>query len=209
MLAFAGGAKQYVEVEENLFRELDPNLALIAGISPRLLAFQENEAGAVTGFVMDGLPFMSARRLSVLESAGFNFSLLGLSLTILLSVALRRWFQRRELALLPAADRTAFNASFYAAALHLLTLVVGVIVVSIVAENLINGFPLIFKAWLVMPIISTLASLYLLYRTFGVRQDKLFSGVWARVRYTFITLSGLFLAWFYYYWNILGFQYMV
>ena len=209
LLAFAGGAKQYVEVEENLFRELDPNLSLMAGISPRLIAFQENEAGAVTGFVMDGLPFMSARKLSTLETANFNFSLLGLSLIILLAVALRRWFQRREVALLSPVDRTAFNASFYAAAAHLLTLVAGVIVVSIVAENLINGFPPVFKVWLIMPIISTLASFYLLYRTFGVWKDKLFSGVWARIRYTFVALSGLFLAWFYYYWNILGFQYMV
>ncbi|MDH4054750.1 MAG: beta-lactamase family protein [Gammaproteobacteria bacterium] len=209
LLAFAGGAKQYVEVEDNLFRELDPNMSLIAGISPRLVAFQENEAGAITGFVMDGLPFMSARKLSVIETANFNYSLLGLSLVILLAVALRRWFQRRELALLGPAERVAFNASFYAAAAHLLTVIVGITIVSIIADNLINGFPLSFKVWLIMPIIATLSSIYLLYRTIGVWKDKLFASVWVRVRYTFVALAGLFLAWFYYYWNILGFQYMV
>jgi hypothetical protein len=145
----------------------------------------------------------------MLETANFNFSLLGLSLVILLAVALRRWFQRRELSLLAAADRVAFNASFYAAAAHLLTLVAGIIIVSIISDNLINGFPPVFKVWLVMPIIATLSSLYLLYCTVGVWKDKLFASVWARVRYTFVALAGLFLAWFYYYWNILGFQYMV
>jgi hypothetical protein len=209
LVAFAGGAKQYVEVEENLFRELDPNMSLVAGISPRLIAFQENDAGAITGFVFDGLPFMSARKLAFYEKANFNFSLLGFSFFIFLAVVLRRWFQRRELARLTTYDRTAFNAAFYASLAHLVTLAVGAVVVSIVAKDLINGFPPIFKAWLTLPILSTLAGLYLLFHTVGVWKEKLFNGFWARIRFTFVTLSVLFMAWFYYFWNILGFQYMV
>lgn len=209
LVAFAGGAKQYVEVEKNLFRELDANVSLVAGISPRLIAFQENEAGAITGFVFDGLPFMSARKLPSYETANFNFAFLGLSLLIFLAVVLRRWYQRREIALLYGPDRTAFNASFYASLIHLLTLAAGAVVVSIVANDLINGFPLVFKLWLIMPLISTLASIYLLFRTVSVWKQKLFTGVWARIRFTFVALSALFMAWFYYFWNILGFQYMV
>ena len=209
MVAFGGGAKQYVEVEKNLFRELDPNISLVAGISPRLIAFQENDEGAITGFVLDGLPFMATRKMSFFETANFNFTLLGLSFVIFLAVILRRWYQRRELAALPAADKSAFNAAFYTSLIHVLTLIIGGIVVSIAAKNLINGFPPMFKIWLIMPILSTLASVYLLARTFGVWNNKLLTGIWARIRYTFVALAGLFIAWFYYYWNILGFQYMV
>jgi CubicO group peptidase (beta-lactamase class C family) len=209
LVAFADGAKQYVEVEENLFRELDPNLSLIAGISPRLIAFQENDAGAITGFVFDGLPFMSARKLAFYETANFNFSLLGFSLLVFLAVVSRRWYQRRELARLSTYDRAAFNAAFYASLAHVVTLAVGAVVVSVVANDLINGFPPIFKAWLTLPIVSCLAGLYLLFYTIGVWKEKLFAGVWARIRFTFVTLSALFMAWFYYFWNILGFQYMV
>ncbi|HKJ21160.1 MAG TPA: hypothetical protein VJ993_10900 [Woeseiaceae bacterium] len=50
----------------------------------------------------------------------------------------------------------------------MVTLAVGAVVVSIVANDLINGFPLAFKLWLILPVISTLASLYLLFRTVGV-----------------------------------------
>ena len=60
-----------------------------------------------------------------------------------------------------------------------------------------------------MPIISTMASLYLMFRTVGVWKQQLFTGVWARIRFTFVALAALFMAWFYYFWNILGFQYMV
>ena len=129
-VAFAGGAKQYVEVEENLFRERDPGISLIAGISPRQIAFQEDENGAVTGFVMDGLAFMSLRRLPAYETPSFNFTLLGVALLILLGFALRRFFQRREIAAFSEPDRAAVRAAFYTAAAHLLVVVLGVVVVS-------------------------------------------------------------------------------
>jgi len=121
---------------------------------------------------------------------------------------LRRFYQRRELALLPDADRAAFSSSLYASIAHLLVVVVGAIVVSIVMERLIAGFPLPFKLWLILPIIATLASLYLVYRAFLVWQGGLLAGVWARIRFTIVVLCALFMCWFYWFWNILGFQYL-
>ena len=51
-LSLGGEAKQYAEVENNLFREMSPNFSILGGMSPRLLAFQEDESGTVTGFVI-------------------------------------------------------------------------------------------------------------------------------------------------------------
>ena len=208
IVAFAGGAKQYVEVEHNLFVERDPGISLIAGISPRQIAFQEDESGAVTGFVMDGLAFMSLRRLPAYATPSFNLSLLGLALLVLLGFALRRWFQRREIAALGDADRQALRAATLASVAHLVTVVLGAVVVSIVMDNLINGFPSLFKAWLVLPIVATLATLYLVYSTVVVWRFGTLAGVWARLRYTSVALAALFMGWFYWYWNILGFQYL-
>jgi len=67
--------------------------------------------------------------------------------------------------------------------------------------------PLLFKFWLVFPIIATLASFYLLYQTVLVWKNGLFSGKFVRIRYSVVCLCGLFMAWFYYFWNILGFRY--
>jgi len=208
LVAFAGKAKQYVEVEKNLFRELDANMTLLPVISPRLIAFQENDKGAITGFVFDGLPFMSARMLPLIATPNFNYSLLGLSLLIFLFVVLRRFYQRGQFATFPAADQSALRVSFYTSLAHLLVVVLGAVVISIVMDNLIDGFPPLFKAWLVLPILVTIASFYLLFRTYGVWKDALLTGVWARIRYTVVTLAALFMAWFFYYWNILGFQYL-
>ena len=113
IMSFAGKAKQYAEVEENLFRETDSGISLIAGISPRLLAFQESPQGEISGFVMEGLPFMSLRKLPAYATPNFNFALLGLSFLVFLLVLLRRFFQRAAIRALPAADRGAFGAADY------------------------------------------------------------------------------------------------
>lgn len=208
VVAFADGAKQYVEVGENLFRERVPGVSLVAGISPRQIAFQEDGSGAITGFVMDGLSFMSLRKLAFYETPSFNFSLLGVSLLVLLGFVLRRFFQRREIATFEPPDRSAIQAAFYASAAHLAVAAVGAVVLSIVMDDLFGGLTTMFKAWLILPIIATLATLYFAWKTIMVWREGLLASVWARVRYSIVALSALFAVWFYWYWNILGFQYL-
>ena len=99
-------------------------------------------------------------------------------------------------------------ASFYTSLGHLLVVLSGAIVLAVVIDDIFGGLPLIFKAWLILPILATIASFYLLFRTYGVWRNALLGGVWARTRYTAVTLAALLMAWFFYYWNILGFQYL-
>lgn len=207
MLAFAGKTKEYAEVDKNLFRETSPLVGLAPGISPRLIAFQENEQGAISGFVMEGLPFMSLRKLPAYATGNFNFTLLGLAMMVFLGVLLRRFFQRREFKALPAADRSALDAATWASLANILVLAVGAIVISIVGDKLFGGIPLMFKLWLVLPIIAFLAGLYLLYRCVLVWRQGLLASKWARLRYTLVALSAGFMCWFYWFWNILGFQF--
>jgi len=208
VVSFGGKAKQYAEIEHNLFREMNAGITLASGINPRLLAFQENDAGTITGFVLDDLPFMSLRKLPAYATPGFNYALLGLSLLILLGVLLRRFYQRAAIRALAPADRGAVNAAVYAAAMQLITIVAGIVVLSIVMDHLFIEIPLTFKLWLLLPIAATLVSLYLLYRSYSVWRQRLLGGFWARARYTVVTLAALAMCWFYYYWNILGFQYL-
>jgi CubicO group peptidase (beta-lactamase class C family) len=208
VLSMRGASKAYVEVDENLFRELDPGITMLGGMSLPGLAFQQDSGGQITGFVLDGLPFMSLRRLPLASTPNFNFTLLGLSLLIFGAVLARRWYQRGDIRARPPADRKAINASVYAAAMNLLVVVVGVVVVGVVMDSLFQGIPMLFKVWLVLPMLATLAGLYLLYRTVDVWRHGLLTGTWSRVRYSIVTLSALFMCWFYFYWNILGFQYL-
>jgi CubicO group peptidase (beta-lactamase class C family) len=207
MIAFAGKTKEYAEVEKNLFRETNPLVSLMPGISPRLVAFQENGEGAITGFVMDGLPFMSLRKLPTYATSNFNLTLLGLSLLVFLGVLLRRFFQRRELKAIPAPDKSALKAATFAAASNWLVFIVGGIVIAVLGDALFGEIPLLFKLWLVLPVIAFVAGLWLAFRCLLVWKNGLLAGAWARIRYTIVALSGVFMCWFYWFWNILGWQY--
>lgn len=208
VVSFSGHAKQYAEIGDRLFRETGPDVSLRPGISPRLLAFQESGDGEITGFVMEGLPFMSLRKLPLAATQTFNFALLGLSLVVLLGVVLRRFYQRAAIRTLPAADRSAHNALLYAAAANWLVVISGAIVVSIVADEIFTGIPLLFKLWLVLPIVATLAGVYAAWGCFRVWTGRLLGGAWARLRYSVAVACALLMCWFYAYWNILGFQYL-
>ncbi len=204
---FAGATKQYVEVGDNLFRQLSPNLGMGGGMSPRLLAFQEDDSGAISGFVLDGLPFMSLRKLAFYETPSFNLTLLVLSLIVLAMVVFRRFFQRKAIAEMSQPDRAALSSAFYAAVANLTVVLALAVVLGAVGDRLSGEVPLLFKLWLILPIVATLAGLYLLYRTVGVWREKLFANTWARARFSAVALSALFMCWFYFFWNMLGFQY--
>jgi CubicO group peptidase (beta-lactamase class C family) len=208
IMSFAGKAKQYAEVEQNLFREADPGISLVAGISPRLLAFQENPKGEITGFVMEGLPFMSLRKLPFQATPNFNLTLLGFSFLVFLGVLARRFFQRAAIRALPARDRSAVRASVFAAAANWLALIAGVVVISIVQDRMFSEMPFLLKAWLVLPIVATVAGLFLVFRMIGVWRNGDLAGIWARLRYSVVALCALFMCWFYWFWNILGWQYL-
>ncbi|QIB65085.1 serine hydrolase domain-containing protein [Kineobactrum salinum] len=200
-------AKQYAEIDENLFREVSSKVSLDAGFSPRLLAFQQDEHGAINGFVLDGLPFMSMRKLPVWATPAFNGMLVLLSMLVFAAVLLRRFYQRREIRSWPAPERTALRAAVLASVCHVVTLLLGAVVMTAVGDSLFDGVPTLFKLWLWLPIIATLAGFYLLYSTVTVWRRGSFASVWARLRYTAVVIAALALSWFYYYWNLLGFNY--
>ena len=85
---------------------------------------------------------------------------------------------------------------------------VGTIVLSAVGDQLNYSIPFAIKAWLVLPIIAFVAGLYHFYQAVIVWRGDLLGGIWARLRFTYVTLAGLFMCWFYWCWNFLGWQYM-
>jgi len=208
VVSLRGGAKQYAEIDRNLFRETNPLMSLTGGFSPRLVAFQENAAGDIAGFVIDGLPFMSLRKLPAYATPNFNFLLLGVAVLVFLGVVLRRFFQRSAFRTMPAADRSAWAAALYAAAANLLVVIAGAVMLILLGDRLFTGVHLPVKLWLVLPIVAFVAGLYLTFRSVVVWQNGLLAGSWARVRYTVVVLCALYMCWFYWFWNILGFQYL-
>ncbi|MDJ0657221.1 MAG: serine hydrolase domain-containing protein [Xanthomonadales bacterium] len=208
LLAFAGGAKQYVEVGDNLFRELNSELALNSRFSPRLIGFQADDSGAITGMVIDGIPFMSMFKSPARTTGQFNIPLLLISTLVFLFVLIRLAYQRSRFQQTQGADRRAVVAAVCVAAANLLFLVVFALVIGVYGEDLFNGIPLAFKLMLILPMVAFVAGLYQVYQTVNVWRGGLLAGAWARLRYTVVTLCALFMCWFYNFWNFLGFNYL-
>jgi len=200
LVAAFGKTGQYVEVEKNLFQEIDGS---------NRIAFQENDSGEITGFVMEMIPFMSTYKAPFYYAGSFNYLFLALSLLIFVAVMLRLAYQWSGFKALRGADKKAARASIIAAGVNLLTIIFLVIVMIAVGEQMFAEIPLLFKIWLLFPILATLAGIYVFYNAVLVWKDRLYGSVLARVRYSAVAASALFMCWFYYFWNILGFNYFV
>lgn len=192
------GERRFVEIGDRLFRDVE---------NGDLVAFQENDQGDIIGYVQDGLSIISMYKAGGQTSQAFNFGLLGLAVIVFLAVLLRYLYQRDRLRALQAADKSANRAAALAAVSHLWVLIFGAVVAVAVGDQFMARIPLLFKLWLIFPIIASLASFYLLYQTVLVWKNGLLAGNFGRIRYSIVSLCALFMTWFYYYWNILGFNY--
>ncbi|MEQ9394338.1 serine hydrolase domain-containing protein [Haliea sp.] len=191
------GDQRFVELEPNLFREVEDT---------GRIAFQQDEKGAVVGFVVDGFGVMQMYRAPWYESKGVVFPLLGLALLVCIGVCLRlcyQWSLYRE----SVADAKArWRASVAVAVSNLLFFLLAGIAISAGTQALTWELPTLLKVALVFPLLATLAGFWQLYLT--VQLWRLDAGnVWYKMRFSTVTLAALFLIWFYYYWNLWGFNY--
>ena len=189
---------EYVEIEENLFREVH---------SLKKMAFQENDLGEITGFVVDGVPFMSLYKIPTVEKTNFHYIFLALSAVVFLGVFLRLAYQFSVFKALQGVEKKVALSSVIVAGANILTIVMLGLVLMFCLSAFDFEIPLLFRAWLVMPFIIVGLGFYQLYNTILVWRNGLLKSVWARARYSLVTICALFMAWFYYFWNLLGFNY--
>ena len=192
------GANRYVEVEKNLFRDVD---------SYDQIAFQEDENGNITGMAQDGLGVNQYFRAPFYETMSFTTTVGGLSLLVFLGVFLRLGYQWRAFRELAGPEKNAQRVSIAVATTNILFLLVLGITVSGGIQPLMYEIPTIFKIGLVLPLLALIATGYQLYMTVQIWRDGLLAGVGARIRYSIVAAAGLFFVWFFYYWNLLGFNY--
>ncbi len=206
LIAIGGDARQYVEVDDNLFRERDPAYSFGGGWKPRLVAFQQNRDGEITGFILDEWPFMSLRKKPFYETMRFTQPAFWLAMLVFALMLVYRLCRRMAVRLLSQPERAAIRAASLAALANLLILALGNWVLGALSASLRNEIPLSFKLALVVPVLATLAGAWLAYQTVRVWQHSLLHGVMARLAYSVVALAALFMCWLYWFWNILGWQ---
>lgn len=192
------GDTRYVEVDRNLFRAVDDYTQI---------AFQEDGSGKITGFVIDGLGVMQLYPAPFYETASFTFTMLGLSTLAFVSVLLRLAFQWPAFKASQGTVRNGNYASIAVAVTNVLFFVVVLITASGGIQPLMYDIPAIFKIGLILPLLAAAAAFYHGYLAVEIWREGLLNSVWARIRYSIVSVLGLFFVWFYYYWNLLGFQY--
>lgn len=191
--------KRYVEIEEHLFRGSD---------NGDLLAFEFDDSGAkASGFARDAAPYLSFFRAPPPSTWMFNRWLLLLCGGLFAMVLLRRLFCWRMHDRKNEATRVAERTALAAAACHTWTLVFGAYALSATAPTLLSRIPMVLKVALIFPMLASLVSFLLLYQAVKVWKHGLLASVPRRCAYSIVAAASLAMVWFYYYWNMLGFQY--
>ena len=176
------GPSRYVEVDKNLFREVNGN---------ERVAFQENAEGEITGMVHDGMGVWQEYRTPFYETTQFIGVLVGLPLLILLGVLLRLCFNWPGYKSLAGAEKNARRASVLLAVLNILFFIVAGIAVSGGILSLMYALPTLLKVSFVFPILATLAALYHVYQSAQVWRQPVFGSAISRIGYSIVTLAGL------------------
>jgi len=202
------GAKRYVEIDRNLFKEQDPDIVYgVAASRPRLMAFQEDAGGNVMGLTLDGRPYASSYKAALHQTGRFSKKLVSVSAAIFVAVLLgalaRRIYHPRSV----AADRRARRIALACAAVNLGVLGFGAAVLPKVMLNEYAEFPAAFHIFMWATVLVVATALLMLWQTLLAWRYRMLSGWWERVRYSTVTLSCLCMCWFYWYWNLIGPQY--
>jgi CubicO group peptidase (beta-lactamase class C family) len=188
----------WVEVEPLFFRQIDGGQSL---------AFTEDADGKITHMSFSGLPFMPTYRVAWYSGPTFNYTLVGVALLLCITTLVSAFRHRKARRQDPAAARWTVRLAVVIGGLTLVFAIALVVILSSAGiEVLLYGFPASMTAALMLPIVTTVLTLGLALLV--VRAWK--EGYWTRfqrLHYTLFTVFAVGLAWFYWYWNLLGVQY--
>jgi CubicO group peptidase (beta-lactamase class C family) len=187
----------YVEVAPNTFRRRD---------GEDMIAFAENESGEITHLLGWPLVFIPAYKVAWHQRIELHAAIAVLAVVCSAAAivgALRRWKADR------AGSPSARRARRLAALTGLVLLVFLGLVAATVAssmDDLMYGFPPIFRVALVGPLLAIPLTLAVLVCAFVVWREKLWTR-WGRVRYSVIALSFAAFLWTLGFVNLIGYRF--
>ena len=189
--------RQYVEVGENLFRQLD---------GPERIAFVSRTGDGIDTFYFDSLPFMSLQKLPWFEGALFKIWLPVLSLLLFLQVILSWFYKRQQYKSWSAADKRLVYSSLGMSLFNLLFVILAVVIVVSYQDTLYSKIPFALKASLVVPFIALFFTALSLW-SWLKRQRAGQASLGSQIYYAVVILSGVYMVLFYNYWNLLGWKF--
>ncbi len=198
-LALGAKPSRWIQVEPLLFKLEDRQ---------EYIAFRMDEDGTVP-YLFTGL-MDSLERLSWYEGSILHLGLIAFCLVVFLS-ALIVWplgfFIRRLRGALEQNTVSGARPLAMLLALFNTIFLVGLfLLITVNLNDLLYGVPLYFCVLLVLPVVTAVLSLVLVYFTVKVWRSYSWT-LLGRIYYTLVTLAGLAFIPILYYWNLLGFNY--
>lgn len=188
---------QLVEIGEHLFRQVDGNMQV---------AFGTDENGNVQDLFIDFIPFMAASRTPTLETGFYKLALPLVSIVLFFTAWTGWLYRRKEFSGMPSEERTAVRLSLATSALNIVFVFLIIGIFATYQIDLFLEIPTILKLSLILPILIIPATLGMAY--FAVKAWR--EGFWRtgrRVHYSLVTAAGLFMLFYYGFWNFFGWQY--
>ncbi|WP_082651387.1 serine hydrolase domain-containing protein [Paenibacillus etheri] len=192
--------------EQQLYREVGPNLFQLEGDTEQI-AFRTNESGKVTHMLLGMAPDMPLERTSLLDQNKFWLIILGFSGLIFITALLGLIFSRRKIKAMTTSEKWAIRLSAGTAGWALLSFVtIFMVIMSMDTMQKLSGISLSLSLSLVMPVTLVGLTLALLISAILVWKNKYWTA-FKRVHYTLVALSAVAMTLFFYYWNLLGWQF--
>lgn len=192
--------------EQQLYREVGPNMFQLEGGTEQI-AFRTNESGKVTHMILGMVPDMPLERTPLLDQNKFWLIVLGFSGLIFITALLGLIFSRRKIKAMTPPEKWAIRLSAGTAGWALLSFVtIFMVVMSMDMMQKFSGISLSLSLSLVMPIILVGLTLALLISAILVWKNKYWTA-FKRVHYTLVAISAVAMTLFFYYWNLLGWQF--
>lgn len=189
--------RQFVEVGENLFRQVDGHDRIV---------FSSRSGEGIDTFYFESLPFMGMQRTPTFESGLFKYLVPGIALLFFLHAIVSWFYKRKDYKQRPAASKSLTYSSLFMSIAHFAFVVLLAVVLIGFADSLYRGVPFLLKAALVLPLLSIPLTLWALFRYVKRFGEETFT-VGRRIYYGLLVLAGVFMCYFYFYWNMLGWNY--
>jgi CubicO group peptidase (beta-lactamase class C family) len=192
--------------EQQVFEPIGPDVFQQVGGTERI-GFRTDESGKVTHLLLDFLPSMPLERTQLLDQTTFWLPLLGISAVLFITVLTGFFYRRREINVMPKAQKWAVRLSAATAVWALATCVATLVVVMNMDLLVrLSRITLSLNLYLFMPIILVGLTLAMIVMSVIAWKNKYWT-VLKRVHFTLVALSAGILSLFFYYWNLLGWQF--
>jgi CubicO group peptidase (beta-lactamase class C family) len=192
--------------EQQLYREIGLNLFQHEGGTEQI-GFRTDDSGKVTHMLLGLVPEMPLERTPLLDQNKFWLIVLGVLGLIFITALLGLIFSRRKIKAMTLSEKWAIRLSAGTAGWALLSFVtIFMVIMSMDTMQKLSGISLSLTLSLTMPVILVGLTLALLVSAVLVWKNKYWTA-FKRVHYTLVALSAVMMTLFFYYWNLLGWQF--